>query len=123
MILLEEKNYTVVCEKTPEEASIYADPALLSRVMDNLFSNFLKYADPAVPIRVETALCPDKLEMTFTNRVLPYRAAVESSGIGTKTCDRMLKAMGAAYRATEEDGIYRTVIRFLTVSPDNFSVL
>lgn len=121
MILLSEKNYEVLCDEVPKDVSVYADPALLSRVMDNLFSNFLKYADPAFPIRVEISVSADRLQMVFSNRTLPYRVAVESSGIGTKTCDRMLTAMGASYEGGEEKGIYRTAIRFLTVAPGELS--
>lgn len=120
MILLSEKNYLVSQQNVPEGATLYADPALLARVMDNLFSNFLKYADPAYPISVEFCLEKEQLRVRFCNRILAVRAAVESSGIGTKTCARMLKAMHATYQAMEDEqqGIYQTDLSFRTCAPE-----
>lgn len=112
MVLLSEKKYTVLCDEIPEGVLIYADAALLSRVIDNLFSNLLKYADVEKPIVISVTMDADTFRLSFHNEISPVKSKAESSGIGTKTCARMLKAMEADYVITETEEAYDSEITF-----------
>lgn len=112
LILLSEKKYTVHCDEIREGVLIYADAALLSRVIDNLFSNILKYADREKPVSISTKLENGVFRLLFHNEISPVKSEAESSGIGTKTCARMLKAMEADYVIRETEEAYDSELAF-----------
>lgn len=74
------------------------DVAHLCRVFDNLFSNVLKYADPAHLVTIQTEQRDRQLTIRMSNRIRSGTGQVESSKIGLQTCQKLLQAMGGQFR-------------------------
>lgn len=58
----------LVC-KTPEPLWLYIDPDRLAQILDNLWSNSLKYGDLTQPIRTELARKHDRVMLTIVNHL------------------------------------------------------
>lgn len=83
----------------------------LRRVLDNLFSNVTKYADPAQPVRLRLTAGSGGPTLTVTNRILPG-ADAPSSGIGLPTVRKLLSRSGAELDAREAGDTFLAEIRF-----------
>ncbi len=102
-VLLSENGYAVEYPEQISAGMLRIDTTYLGRVVDNLFSNIRKYADPKYPVRI-TAECTDrKLVICFENRINPDQEQVESNGIGLKTCVRIMEQMGGSLTVSFED--------------------
>ncbi len=74
---------TIALEET---CTLRTDVNLLKRVVDNLESNIIKYADAAYPICISSRLRAQELTVRFQNRVAAVRPdAVESNHVGLRT--------------------------------------
>ena len=72
----------------------------LLRIMDNITSNLVKYADPALPVVISSAKEGRMAGFTFENHAIPLEAGVESRGIGLQSIKNMTSQMGG--RCVEE---------------------
>lgn len=99
-------------EPTVPEASamIRADPQDLRRVFDNLFANLRKYADPAVPVKADIQVDESSVRLTLRNQIAPRRAEAESSGVGLKSCERLMRRQGGALYVTQEGQTFACVL-------------
>lgn len=94
----------------PEGHMIEADISTIQRLFDNLFSNIMKYADPAGTVTVQGNIAEDRVRFFFSNRVRENQNRVESSRIGVKTCRKICEDMHGVFKAKELEGVYSTEI-------------
>lgn len=66
------------------------DVEFMQRVLDNILSNICKYADPSVPVRITASETEFRFSLRFENGLSDSRIYAESTGIGLKTCQRIL---------------------------------
>ena len=94
------------------EAKIRISTEYLLRIMDNITSNLVKYADPALPVVISSAREGHMAGFTFENHVRSPKEEVESSGIGMQSMKNMTHAMGG--RCVEEGlgDLYRLTVLF-----------
>ncbi len=92
--------------RVPEGVEIEADVSGLRRLFDNLFSNIMKYAEKAVPIKILAEVQGDKIFVTATNGIREDSRNVESNKIGLKTCEKICKDMGGDFNYTDEENIF-----------------
>lgn len=78
----------------------------LRRVFENLFSNVRKYADPKKPVIVTEAVESDLLTVSIVNSIPASSSRAESSRIGLKTCETLLRSMGGTFRQQHTDGSF-----------------
>lgn len=88
-------------KNTPYE--FQADPVLLKRVFSNLFSNVIKYADKKVPVQIEI-LAGAELRIIIRNHIKARQGQVESSCIGLKSVEKIMKLMDGDMEVKEEEG-------------------
>ncbi|MBE6909895.1 MAG: HAMP domain-containing histidine kinase [Ruminococcaceae bacterium] len=103
---LESKGFTVHTDFGVLEGSLMVNIDLLRRAFDNLYSNLLKYADPAQPVDIVSKQDGGRAVLELKNHVSPQRDAKESTNIGLNTCRRILEYHGGAYACAEADGVY-----------------
>ena len=106
MILnLETEGFNVRSDISFRKCSILIQRDAVARVLGNLMTNILKYADRDG----EVCICgreKDKyLEIRITNDV--------STGFGARIVKRLIEEMDGEYSTSEKDGKYTTVLRFL----------
>lgn len=84
-------------------ATLRVDIGHLRRVFDNLLSNVRKYADPQRPVTMVETVEEGALHIAIANAVSPVSGKAESTKIGLKTCEKLLSAMGGAFRQHREE--------------------
>lgn len=83
---------------------VQVDVLYLKRVLDNLFDNVRKHADPARPVSVLTQDEAGELHICIGNAVAQRKEPVESNRIGLKTCEKILAQMNGRLLRHEEAG-------------------
>ena len=107
-VLLVESGYEL---ETHVEEGVFADsPQIVTnapgcmRIVDNLFSNMRKYAEPTLPIHFYVSEDADFVYLRIENKIKENTEDVESTGIGLKTCERIARNVGMQFETkTEED--------------------
>lgn len=118
-ILLVEKGFMVQRDGNIPSVTISIDEMYFRRVLDNLFSNIIKYADSQYPVKIRSAFKKDGLSLAFENRVLTDESKPESNGIGLKTCIKIMEEMGGELVYGEEDGCFTIEITLPTGKNDD----
>lgn len=104
---LESRGFTVHTDFGVLEGSLTVNVDLLRRAFDNLYSNLLKYADPAQTVEIAYAQEAGQVALTLANHISPQRDAKESTNIGLGTCRRILEFHGGSFSAEEAEGVFR----------------
>ena len=90
------------------EISLKIDVKLMRRVMDNISSNIVKYADKAYPVNQRTEVTDGKLVFEVTNHASDKPVNTNSSGIGLKSCRKIASLHGGTFETKEKDGCFVT---------------
>lgn len=99
----------------PEGFMVDVDLLSLRRLFDNLFSNILKYANPAFSVEIKADLILDRIKLVLQNHIHESAKKVESTKIGLLTCQRICEDMQGVFHAMEEEKIYTAEILFPVV--------
>lgn len=94
------------------EGAIRPYSPYIRRLMDNIASNLVKYADPALPVRVVMERREQDLVLSWVNTVRSDGARQDSSGIGLSNMRAMMEKMGGRLEAEQEDGLFRVSLYF-----------
>lgn len=73
----------------PEDAVLRGDPTMLKRILNNLFSNILKYGDKGTAISLSASTSDGSVRIRLTNAVKPDANASAGSHIGLKSAQKM----------------------------------
>lgn len=115
-VLLSELGFEVIRSRVVPRAKVKIDIAYFSRVMDNIFSNLSKYADPGEPIYVGTDFDGSTLTVSVKNHIKAEEDRAESNGIGIKTCVKIMELLNGSFAILNEEEYY-TVLLKLPASP------
>jgi len=96
---------------------VKADVLYLKRVLDNLFDNVRKYADPHKPVNIAVLVEDGQLHICIGNSIAANPGKVESNMIGLKTCRTIMETMGGRF-ATYEESKKFTAEAVLPILPD-----
>lgn len=93
------------------QGCIFINHSLIIRAFDNLFSNIIKYADPAYPVILECGIEDEqRILIRIKNRILSNPVRIESSKIGLKVCDRALNHHNGSIKHESKNGVYTVQI-------------
>ena len=107
---LEGLGFTVDFQMEEMKGIYYVSVDLFRRVVDNLFSNLAKYAAREFPVVITCVQTKEGARITIRNRKRTDGALVESSGIGLKTCRKIMEEHEGSFETTEdEDGFTATL--------------
>jgi signal transduction histidine kinase len=112
---LQDAGYTMRRSDFEGTCSITVDPLFLKRVLDNLLSNIKKYADPEKPVDVASSLRDGVLTLRVSNGVAKLHTRKESTKIGLRTCEKIMRALGGSFMS-ENDGETFTAVLTLPIS-------
>ena len=103
---LESKGLSVNVSFSETGGNINVNTELLQRVLDNLYSNLLKYADTEEVI--EFSYCREENELCFTikNKVSSDIEKKDSTSIGLNTCRRIIEYHSGKFVSSEENGTF-----------------
>ncbi len=111
--VLEEKGFPVQARGVEQlKSRVLVDHEYLGRIVNNLLSNFLKYADRAEEVLILADETENEILLRFENAVSPVGNGRDGAGIGTKNIAIMMRAMGGSLVAKEAEGRYVTELHF-----------
>ena len=111
---LESEGFEVLRSSDEIDCALYMDVALIRRVFGNIFSNLLKYGDRSRPLEVEYRQGDGELLIRFKNSVNRHSRRAESSGIGIKTCRKIMEDHGGRFECRGEGGTFAVEVTFVT---------
>ena len=100
---LESKEFMVACDFTELGGKLRINMDLLQRAFDNLYSNILKYADPALPVDVSYWREGGSVHLMVSNSILAQKNQRESTNIGLNTCSRIIRYHGGSFSAGQQE--------------------
>ena len=103
-VQLQQQGFTVQLLLPQQEVQIEADVMYLKRVLDNLFDNIRKYADPAKPVAIAALIEDGALHICLSNSVNPASGRIESNKIGLRTCAKIMAQMAGGFKRYTENG-------------------
>jgi len=96
-LILETDGYIINVTDPDCEMPILANAPFLRRVVDNIVSNIRKYADKTEPVLVSMRRENGRFVFESINTVGEKKGNAESSGIGLKSCERILESHGGTF--------------------------
>lgn len=107
---------------TPDALTIQADPELCKRILNNLFSNILKYGSKQETVTLSVQLPPEinkdaALCLALKNTVKPEHSAVESNRIGLKSSTRNVERMGGKLVVFQTNTFFEVTLSFPVTAP------
>lgn len=109
---LENRGFLVEQQMEEIHGMIRVNARMCQRVFDNVFSNLIKYADQDYPVRVAVREAPEGVEILIENRIKYLKDPVESTRIGIKTCEKIMRNQNGLFSAKQTGGEFRTRIYF-----------
>ena len=116
VFLLREQGYTIDFNFEGEENDflsdiiVVTDPPQLMRIVENIFSNVMKYADKDKPVTVFVGAEVDEMTIRVTNYVRQNPDEAQKNGIGLRSCMKLANAMDVRFSSAEEDGVFNSVM-------------
>ncbi len=112
LILLESHLFQCLASKYEGEAAFFAiRRTSLQRILDNIFSNLLKYADPAFAIEISCHRGGQGLAISFSNPIRTEKTgAVSSAGIGLKSAGEIARQNGGSLHIHKQDGVFQCTL-------------
>lgn len=109
-------NLQLQYEVSPALASVrvYTNVDYLSRVLDNLYSNLLKYADNQSPAVFRVEYRDGMVIVTGENRIAKRSGKVESTKLGLLTCESIMHALQGSFRAQKVGDTFTVVLALPT---------
>lgn len=110
-LILTQQGFRVDNRLEWQDAEISVRHDFLSRIMDNIISNLLKYADREKKIVISTVSYDGLTGIKFSNCISPNRGSADSTGIGVTNIRLMMNSMGE-YRISESKSLYESELLF-----------
>ena len=109
---LEQKGFRVVFHVNWINCFLRISTEYVMRILDNVTSNIIKYADPAVPVEISSVEEGHLAGFLFENKILRLEEKTESTGIGIQTMKRMMHKMDGKCIAEEKGGQFCVMLLF-----------
>ena len=89
-----------------------SDKTMLKRIFNNLFSNILKYGDKSSPVTVSGKICGQSLTVTISNAVKQEHTQEESTNIGLRSVQKMMRLLGGALKVEKTKELFTATLSF-----------
>jgi signal transduction histidine kinase len=99
---------------TLEGVRVYTNVDYLSRVLDNLYSNIVKYADHQSPAVFYVEYRDRMVVVTGENKIAKHSGKVESTKLGLLTCESIMHALQGSFRTQKKDDTFTVVLSLPT---------
>ncbi len=116
VFLLREQGYTIDFNFESESGDflgnviVVTDPPQLMRIVENLFSNIMKYADKEKPVSIFIGAETDEMTIKVSNFVASNPDMAQKNGIGLRSCMKLANAMDIRFLSEETDGVFTSVL-------------
>lgn len=110
--MLQQRGFACALELGSEDVLLTVRAQYIRRILDNIGSNLIKYADPARPIEVRFLRREERAGLVFRNHVLPAPPAVESTKVGLTSIETMMDKMHADCKIEQENEQFTMTLLF-----------
>ena len=110
--MLQQRGFACALELGSEDVPLTVRAQYIRRILDNIGSNLIKYADPARPIEVRFLRQEGRAGLVFRNHVLPAPPAVESTKVGLTSIETMMDKMHADCKIEQENEQFTMTLLF-----------
>lgn len=122
ILLLMEQGYEVKLdnfdEHLDEGSVLLTDAPNLMRIIDNVFSNIYKYADPKQPIEIRAKRVGNSIvTFEFKNSVRKDNFAAESNRIGLKTCAKLARFIAEGFSCDNDGDTFTAKLSLKITAP------
>ena len=97
-----------------EGVRVYTNVDYLSRVLDNLYSNIVKYADRQSPATFCVEYRDRMVVVTGENKIAKRSGKVESTKLGLLTCESIMHALQGSFRSQKQGDTFTVVLSLPT---------
>ena len=108
----EERGFQFQYQISETRGTVLLNLNYLLRIMDNLFSNFEKYAERSVPILLELSSSQTNCLLCLENQIRTDGSKAESTKIGVRSIAAMMTQMDGHCRTKQTETAYRTELEF-----------
>ncbi|UQZ36118.1 sensor histidine kinase [Paenibacillus sp. PK3_47] len=115
IVLLENNGFTYQINSCNTPYDIELHLLSIRRVFDNIFSNILKYASDSEPVLISFRIKDQSLIISIKNRINNDIYDLSGTGIGIKTCERIIDRLHGRFSITKTKGYFSVHIS-LTIS-------
>lgn len=109
---LEQQGYQIKPVFLFKDTEIKVHDAYISRIIDNVTSNIVKYADPEFPIVIRSLYVEDDCGIVLENVVKEHTENEESTKIGLSNIKKMMGKMCGECRIEERDNLFIMTLLF-----------
>lgn len=109
---LTQRGFQVEADLPWDDRQVAVDCEGAARVLDNLTSNLLKYADPRAPVTISLLEGKDRAGIRIANALRPSADGAESSGVGLASASRVMEQMGGRLDREETDDGFQVTLFF-----------
>ena len=109
---LQQRGFACALELGEEDVVLSVSEQYVHRILDNITSNLLKYADPKNDVVVRFVQEDGRAGLCFENRVLPIPASAESTKVGLPSIETMMEKMGGVCRIEQPEGLFKMTLLF-----------
>ena len=123
VFLLREQGYEIEFNFEAEnneflsDVIVVTDPPQLMRIVENIFSNIMKYADKEKPVTVFVGSEIDEMTIKVCNYVSKNIDSAQKNGIGLRSCMKLANAMDIRFSSEETDGVF-TSLMYIPIIPN-----
>lgn len=110
--VLDENGFIVDKSLQPADAFIRGNINLIKRIINNIFSNLLKYAEASQPINIKMSTDENNLKLEFKNQKKYTTNYIESNQIGLKSVQQMLKIHDGSFMVIDDENVFNITITF-----------
>ena len=109
---LQQRGFLCRLELGSDDPLLTVRSQYVRRILDNVTSNILKYADPEQEICIRFVQEADKAGLTFRNGTLPVPPSAESTKVGLTSMETMMDKMHGVFRVEQGSGWFRVTLLF-----------
>lgn len=109
---LQERGFSCALELGCEDDTLTVKEQYVHRILDNITSNILKYADPAQDISVRFIKEEGRAGLAFENSILPGQNRTDSTKVGLTSIETMMEKMRAECRIRQTDERFSIALLF-----------
>ena len=117
-VILTNNGFTIDNKISWKDIKIASRYEYIGRVMDNIVSNIIRYADSSVPVTIETVYTDTTASVKFINRIADNALCFDSTKMGVTNIKLMMSKLNGSYNINSENGTYTGELLFNILKND-----
>ena len=109
---LQQRGFVCALELGSDDPVLTVKGQYVRRILDNITSNILKYADPEQEITFRSVQEENKAGLLFLNKTLPVPPSAESTKVGLTSMETMMEKMNAVFRVEQGEDWFCVTLLF-----------